>query len=75
MLCIFCHFGPLKPLTIRMDLAIFFDVLTSLPVSHAMLPLQRHVRQSMRHVVISAAVDRHLSQSEDVYLYIYNNGE
>ena len=30
--------------------------------------LQRHVQQTMRHVVISAAVDTRLSQSEDVYL-------
>ena len=33
--------------------------------------LQRHVQQTMRHVVISAAVDRHLSQSEDVYVKIH----
>ena len=30
--------------------------------------LQLHVKKNMKHVVISAAVDRHLSQSEDVYL-------
>ena len=30
--------------------------------------LQRHVRQTMRHVAISAAVDRHMSQLDDVYL-------
>ena len=35
-----------------------------------MCALQRHIRQTMRYVVISAAVDRHLSQSEDVYLQI-----
>ena len=37
MLCISCHFIPLKPLMLRMDHAIF-DVLTLLPVSHAILP-------------------------------------
>ena len=38
MLCISCHFIPLKPLTVRMDHAKLLDVLTSLPVSHAILP-------------------------------------
>ena len=38
MLCISCHFIPLKPLTLRMDHAKLLDVLTSLPVSHAILP-------------------------------------
>ena len=38
MLCISCHFIPLKPLTLRMDDAKLLDVLTSLPVSHAILP-------------------------------------
>ena len=38
MLCISCHFRPLKPLTLRMDHAKWLDVLTSLPVSHAILP-------------------------------------
>ena len=38
MLCIFCHFRPLKALTIRMDHAKLLDVLMSLPVSHAILP-------------------------------------
>ena len=33
-----CHFIPLKPLTLRMDHALLLDVLTSLPVSHAVLP-------------------------------------
>ena len=33
-----CHFRTLKPLTLRMDHAILLDVLTSLPVSHAILP-------------------------------------
>ena len=32
--------------------------------------LQSHVRQTMQQVVISAAVDRHLSQSEEAYLKI-----
>ena len=72
MLCISCHFGLLNPLTLRMDHGKLLDILMSLPISHAILPLlcalQRHVRQTMRHVVLSATVDRHLSQSEDVYL-------
>ena len=38
MLYIFCHFIPLEPLTLRMDHAKLLDVLTSLPVSHAILP-------------------------------------
>ena len=38
MLCISCHFIPLKPPTLRMDRAKSLDVLTSLPVSHAILP-------------------------------------
>ena len=38
MLCISCHFIPLKNLTLRMDSAKLLDVLTSLPVSHAILP-------------------------------------
>ena len=32
------HFGPLKPLTLQMDHVKLLDVLTSLPVSHAILP-------------------------------------
>ena len=45
MLCISCLFRPLKPLTLRMDHAKLLDVLTSLPVSHAILCnywLRRH---------------------------------
>ena len=38
MLCISCHFIPLKPLTLRMDHAKLLDVLTSPSVSHAILP-------------------------------------
>ena len=38
MLCISCHFGSFKPLTLRMDHAKLLDVLTSLPVSHSILP-------------------------------------
>ena len=38
MLCISCHFRQLKPLTLRMDHAKLLDVLTSFPVSHAILP-------------------------------------
>ena len=37
-LCISCHFGPLKLLTLQMDHAKLLDVLTSLPVSHVILP-------------------------------------
>ena len=42
------------------------DILTSFSVTSC--ALQRHVGKTMLHVVISAAVDRHLSQSEGVYL-------
>ena len=38
MLCSSCHFIPLKLLTLRMHHAKLFDVLTSLPESHAKLP-------------------------------------
>ena len=38
MLCISCHFRPLKPLALRMAHAKILDVLTPLPVSHAILP-------------------------------------
>ena len=38
MLCIHCDFIPLKRLTLRQDHAKLLDVLTSLPVSHAILP-------------------------------------
>ena len=38
MLCILCHFIPLKPLTLRMDHAKLLNVLTSIPLSHAILP-------------------------------------
>ena len=38
MLCSSCHFIPLKPLPLQMDHAELLDVLTSLPVSHAILP-------------------------------------
>ena len=38
MLCTSCHFILLKLLTLRMDHAKLLDVLTSLPVSHAILP-------------------------------------
>ena len=38
MLCSSCHFGPLKPLTLWMDHAELLEVLSSLPVRHAILP-------------------------------------
>ena len=38
MLCISCHFIPIKPLTLQMDHAKLLDVLTSLTVSHSILP-------------------------------------
>ena len=38
MLCFSCHFILLKPLALRMDHAKLLDVLTSLPVNHAILP-------------------------------------
>ena len=37
LLCIFCHFIPLKLLTLRIGHAKLLDVLTSLPASHAIL--------------------------------------
>ena len=36
MLCISCHFGALKPLTFLMDHAKLLDILTLLPISHAL---------------------------------------
>ena len=38
MLCITCHFIPLKPLTLWMDHAKLLNILTSLLVSHTILP-------------------------------------
>ena len=38
MFCISCHFIPFKPLTLRMDSAKLLDVLTTLPVSDAIIP-------------------------------------
>ena len=38
ILCISCHYEPLKPLTLQMEHAQKLDVLTSLPVSHVTLP-------------------------------------
>ena len=46
VLCISCHFRPLKQLTLRMDHAKLLDVLTSLPVSHAISPLAVHFATS-----------------------------
>ena len=46
MLCISCHFILLKPLTLRMDSAKLLDVLTSLPISHAILPRAVHFATS-----------------------------
>ena len=72
MLCICCHFIPLKPLTLRIDHAKVLDVLKSLPVSQAILPrvvcFASHVWQTMQYVVILTQVDMHLGQSEDVNL-------
>ena len=51
VLCISCHFGPLKPLTLRMDHAKLHDVLTSLPISHAILPYT--TSQSANHATCS----------------------
>ena len=72
MLCISCHFRQIKTVTLLMDHAKLFEVLTSLPVSQSILPravgLQRHVRQIIQYVVILTQVNIHLGQSEDVYL-------
>ena len=43
MMCISCHFRPLKPLTLRMGHAKLLEVLTSLPVSHSESILPRAV--------------------------------
>ena len=72
MLYISSHFGPLKPLTFRMDHAKILYALTSLPVSHAILPSAMCFATSLpaNHATCSyiSQMDRHLSQSEDVYL-------
>ena len=47
MLCISCHFGPLKPWTLRMDHAKLLDILTSIPISHEIL--HRAVCFAMSH--------------------------
>ena len=58
-----------------MNHANFFDILMSLPDANAAMQyylvscaLQPHFWKTMQHVVISVAVDGHLSQSEEVYL-------
>ena len=65
MLCIYCNFIPL-------DHAKLLDILTSLPVSHAILPRAVCFATSrpatMQYVVILTRVVMHLGQSEDVYL-------
>ena len=38
ILYIYCHFGPLKLLTLRMDHAKLLDVMMSLPISNTLLP-------------------------------------
>ena len=67
-----CHFIPLKQLTLWMDHVKLLDVLTSLPVSHALLPcamcLATSRRNTMQYVVILTRVDMHLGQSEYVHL-------
>ena len=61
---------------LRMDLVKLIDVLTSLTVNHSILPrvvclATSLLEKYMRHVVISAAVDRHLSQSKNVFCIDY----
>ena len=78
MICISCHFIPLIPLTLRMDHAKFLDVLTSLPVSHALLPrvVCFATPGPANHAIwcFIDSVDKHLGQSEYVYFYrLYNN--
>ena len=72
MLCISCHFIPFKPLTLWMDHAILLDVLTSLPLSHAILPRAVCFATSRptnrEYVVILTRVDMHLGQLEYVNL-------
>ena len=67
-----CYAFPVKPLTLRMDHAKLLDVLTSFPVSHAILPravcFATSRPQTIQYVVLLTRVDMHLGQSEDVYL-------
>ena len=76
MLCNSCHFIPLKPLTLRMDNAKLLDVLTSLPVSHAILPhacvLQRHFQQTMQYVVNDNVNNVKLSYDVIFYVTLFN---
>ena len=63
------HFLPLwtiKPVDVQMNHAQLLVSLTSLPVSHAILP-PVVLSGKPNDVVLTAAVDKHLSQSENVY--------
>ena len=72
MLCISCHFILLKPLTLLMDSAKLLDVLTSLPISYAILPRAVCFATSRpaNHAICSFIDLSELAsgQSEDVYL-------
>ena len=65
MLYMSCHLGPLNSLMLYMDQVKLLDILTSRHVSHAMLPhavcFATSRLATMQHVVISAAVNGHLS--------------
>ena len=58
-----------------MDYAKLLDVLTSFPISHAILPravcFACQVRQTVQNVFILTQVDMHLGQSEDAYFLYY----
>ena len=59
-----------------MDNAKLLDVLTSLPVSHAILPracvLQRHFRQTMQYVVNDNVNNVKLSYDVIFYVTLFN---
>ena len=67
----FLSFYTIKPLTLQMDHAKLIDILTSLTVSHAILPRAMCFATSRpakhQYVAILTRVDMHLGQSEDVY--------
>ena len=67
-----CHFGPFKPLALQLFHAKLLGLLTSFPESIAILlhVLWFVTSLTENHVLcsyVSAAVNRHLCQSEDVY--------
>ena len=71
VLCISCHFRPLKSLTLRMDHAKLLDVLTSLPVSHAISPhAVRFATSRPANHAICSFIDSSGYASGPIILYI-----